>query len=1169
MSGARIFLSYARPTLANARRVAEGLQQAGHSVWMDDQLLAHRPFAEAIEEQLGAADAVLVLWSTDAVRSEWVRSEANRGREAGKLVQLRIDDCPLPMPFDQIHCIDIGAWTGDHEAPVWRAVLASLHAARNGPAQPGAGSHQGGAAQVRSSAGRAPSHIGRAPSHSTSAPGSRPAERRQVTSLACEIADYPALSARIDPEDLLQVIDAFHATCEDIIPQFSGTIARRTDHGVLAHFGYPLAHEEEGANAVRAGLALRDAMASLDLPPDLAIPARVGIATGMVLVGELSPRGSAQERGIIGETPNLALNLASVAAPRTVAVAETTRRITEGMFAYRDLGTLVPPGQTAGVRGFEALKAHNVASRSHARAGRDAAAIFGREGDLAHILERWQLAEAGEGQVVLVQGEAGIGKSGLVDVVRRRIVEGGHAQVAWTCGPNLSARALHPVIEQIETAAGFERGDGSDARLGKLAALLERAGADNPQTRAVLADLLSIPSADPAPMMTPERRRALTLETLLGLMGHLAAERPVLFTIEDLHWADPSTLELLDRAAEHAIDHQWLLLATARPDFSCAWGEVADVAHVRLSRLEQEDARRICARVDPAGLLPGDVVRQILARADGNPLFVEEITRSVMDSIAATLDSAPDSATPIAWSIPDTLQDSLIARLDRLGSARQVACIGAAIGRSFPYDLLAAVADLPAAELRQALRELSRAGVVDATGLPPNSTYRFRHALMRDAAYDSMPKRQREALHGRIADALKTLQPGIAESDPAQLADHLTRGGAGMEAMPLWAAAGQQAAGRAAHAEAAGQFRTALDLLRRHRAEGTAVDVELQLLIGLAVSLSAVRGYSHPDVGAVLGEARTICDVIGNVAGLFAVLRGLCAFSIVSGDLDTAEDLARRCLEIGTASGEVGHLIEGHCPLGYVLWAKGRIAEARGHLEEAVRLYVEKDGAKLPLITPQDPLVQCLGPLQALLLAIGDDAGAERASEMLLNHAEGLGESFSGAAGHFWYAFGAMLRGDHERAVRHADIATAMCDQHGYTSLASFILNRCYSVGHLGKAEEALASALKEIGCLDRLGQQHTRPHHEGEVARLYAETGDFPSALEMIDKAIATAHRYGEHYWLSTLHGYRARILAGLPGTDPAEILAAHGAALELSHAQGAVRLHAQAEALRAVLPI
>ena len=1130
---------------------------------MDDQLLAHRPFAEAIEEQLGAADAVLVLWSNQAVRSEWVRSEANRGREALKLVQLRLDDCPLPMPFDQIHCIDIGGWTGDHEAPVWRAVLASLHAARQGTGQAAPVHHEGDAAQMRSHGARALPRAARAPS--PAGPGSRPAERRQVTSLVCEIADYLALCARIDPEDLLQVIDAFHATCEEIIPQFSGTIARRMDHGILAHFGYPLAHEEEGANAVRAGLALRDAMAALDLPPDLAIPARMGIATGMVLVGELGPRGSAQERGIIGETPNLALGLAAIAAPRTVAVAETTRRITEGMFAYRDLGTRVPPGQTAGVRGFEAVAAHNVASRSHARAGRDTAGIFGREGDMAHILERWDQAKAGEGQIVLVQGEAGIGKSGLVDAVRRRIAEGGHAQVAWTCGPNFSVRALHPVIEQIETAAGFERGDGSDARMSKLAALLGRAGADSPQTRAVLADLLSIPSADPAPMMTPERRRALLLETLLGLMGHLAAEHPVLFTIEDLHWADPSTLELLDRAAERAIDHRWLLLATARPDFSCGWGDVADVAHVRLSRLEQADARRICARVDPAGLLPGDVVRQILARADGNPLFVEEITRSVMDSIAAT----PDSATPLVWSIPDTLQDSLIARLDRLGGARQVACIGAAIGRSLPYDLLAAVADLPAAELRQALRELSRAAVVDATGLPPSSSYRFRHALMRDAAYDSMPKRQREALHGRIADALRTLQPDIAARDPAQLADHLTRAGSGMEAMPLWAAAGQQAAGRAAHAEAAGQFRTALDLLRKHRAEGTVVDVELQLLIGLAVSLSAVRGYSHPDVGAVLGEARTICDVIGNVAGLFAVLRGLCAFSIVSGDLDTAEDLARRCLAIGTASGDVGHLIEGHCPLGYVLWAKGRMTEAHVHLEEAVRLYVETDGAKLPLITPQDPLVQCLGPLQALLLAIEDDAGADRISAMLLRHSEDLGESFSAAAGHFWYAFGALLRGDHERAVRHADIAAAMCEQHGYTSLASFMLIRCYAVGHLGNAGAALASALAEIGCLDRLGQQHTRPFHEGEVARLYAATGDYRSALDMIDKAIATAHRHGEQYWLSMLHGYRAMILSGLPGTDPAEILAAHGAALALAHAQGAVRLHAQAEALRAILPV
>nr|MBA3896934.1 AAA family ATPase [Sphingomonadaceae bacterium] len=825
------------------------------------------------------------------------------------------------------------------------------------------------------------------------------------------------------------------------------------------------------------------------------------------------------------------------------------------MFVYREIAGDRCPGPA-----FEAVEARNVASRSQARAGRDPAALFGREAELDLLRECWRLAGEGEGQVALVQGEAGIGKSTLIDTIRRGVVDAGSAHVSWYCGPNFSARSLHPVTEHIEGAAGFARGDSAEVRLGKLAALLDRAGADTPETRSVLADLLSIPveAPDASAMLTPERRRALSLETLLALMDRLAADGPALFVVEDLHWADPTTLELLDRAVERAIGRQWLILATARPDFACNWSDHADVAHIRLDRLEQDDAKRICARIDAAGLLPPDVARQIVARADGNPLFVEEITRSVMEEIAAT----PHSTTPAEWSIPDTLQDSLIARLDRLGPARQIASMGAALGRGFGYELLFEVVAQPAAELRQALRELTRAGILDCTGLPPASRYLFSHALMRDAAYDSMPRRQREALHGRIAESLRTLFPGIAQTDPAQLADHLTRSGAGLEAMPLWAEAGRQAASRAAHAEAAGHLRTALDLLRRHRTEGSAIDIELQLLVGLAVSLSATRGFSDTEVGKVLGEARAICDLLGNVAELYPVLRGLCSFMLISGDLEAAEDFARKCETIAIETGLPEHRIHADEPLGWVLWAQGRLVEARVHLERCVETCIAHEGENLSKLQAQHPMSQSLAPLQVLLHAIGDDAGSARASALLMERTAKLADPFHLAFGLFFRAFAALSTGDHAMARDNAAESIALCEHNG---LASYLLYarliHAHALGRLGEPERAAALARATLATCERIGQIHTKSFHLGEIAESLRLAGDQPGALESVEGAIAAAERLREGYWLPQLHMTRARIIGGATPSGRAALKVARS----IAHDQGALRFEREAEALLA----
>ena len=994
----------------------------------------------------------------------------------------------------------------------------------------------------------------------------RSAERRQVTALFCDLVDSVSLTVRLGAEDMMQVVDVYLSACDDIVTSFGGTITQYMGDGVLAYFGYPRANEDDAANAVRAGLALREAVGKLALHPGLILQIRIGIATGQVVVSDLLGR-SKERHGIVGETPNLAARLQSAAAPNCILVARTTQRISRGLFRYRALETFQLKGFAEPVQASEVIEAVAVDSRFLARAQGEAAPMVGRDSELTLIRSCWAEACAGRGRVALLQGEAGIGKSRMVEALRQHAADTPHAQTSWYCGPHQADSALRPITRQLARAASFEHGDSAANRHQKLALQLGQSGAINPISLAVLADLLGLPYQAPeVAAMTPEKRKEVTFDTLLQLLDHSARPTPTLLVFEDAHWSDSTTLELLDRAIGLAAQRPWLLIITARPDYQPPWLGQDHVVHVKLRRLDRGEAERICIHLGAAAMLPAGTVRQIVARSDGIPLFVEEMTKSVLEAAAALpeQDGAPTAA------IPESLQDSLVARLDRLGPARRIANLGATIGRRFSYELLAAVAGLPEAALRRMLRELTLSGLVERSGPAPASSYLFKHALIRDAAYDSLLKRERQALHGEIARTLRDRFPQTSEAEPELLAYHLTEAGEIAEALPLWVEAGSRAASRAAHVEAVGHLQTARDLLRRMPAEDAHLGTELQLLIGLAVSLAASRGYSVPEVEAVLAQARAICDRLGNVAGLFAVLRGICALSIVACEFDTAEATARRCAEISQGTGLVEHRIESDCPLGYVLWARGDLPRARQHLERAVRLYREQDGGPLPLITPQDPLIQSLGPLQLVLHAMGEDDAAARAAETLIAHARSLGGSFSLACGLFWQALFFVSRGDFALAQAPAEEALALCDRHGYPTFGAFTrLFRAYCIGHFGEIERALDLAHAGLAELDRLGILHGRSQQLGEIARLHAAAGDLETALHTIDSAIASARRSGESYFLSPLLRRRAEFLEQCPGIDPAMVAAALREARAIAEAQGAVGFARQAARLAGEMAI
>ena len=959
----------------------------------------------------------------------------------------------------------------------------------------------------------------------------RRTERRPLTVLFCDMVGSVALANTLDPEDMLQVLDAFRTMCDDVITGNGGYVAKFLGDGVLAYFGHPNADEEDASHAVRAALALRGGMEGLPLPEGVSCQARIGVATGLVVINDLITRGQVREVGVVGEAPNLAARLQSAAPAGGIFVAETTRRITAGQFTYRPIEPLTLKGFDAPVQAFEALEATATDNRSRARAENGRTPIFGRDAELQFLVDLWSRVCSGEGQVALIRGEAGIGKSRLVEALRRHVADYPHEHSTWSCAPNNADSALYPIAEQLARAAGFERGEPGESRHAKLGRLMARYGVSDPRSEAVIADLLGLPPAPSHPIgdVTPEKLKAVTLDALIAILECWTSETPALLVFEDLHWSDSTTLDLVDRLFAKAGSRRWMILATARPEFPNRWAGATNL--LELSRLDLGAAERICVYLDQAAALPPEALRQIVARCDGIPLFVEEMTKSVLEGMATTARSGSPQIV-----IPATLHDSLVARLDRLGPARRVANVGATIGRRFGYDLLAEVLNAPDAELDQSLAALAESGLVEKQGEPPNSEYLFKHALIRDAAYESVLKREREALHGQIAKVLRERFPELRDSQPELLAYHFTQSGAVPEAIPLWAAAGQRAASRAAHVEAVGHLETALALLRRQPQSPERVGVELHLLLGLAVSLSASRGYSVPEVGQALEEARGICDALGNVPELFAVLRNACSFHIVAVQMTAAEEAARLCLEMASKTGSPEHLIESHYAYGYVLYMRGDLSEARRYLELAGSHYRAHDGVQLTFPSPQDPLVGSLCALMLVLEALGDQRGADRVENELESHVQSLGRAYDYAYSLCFRASQACERGDFSRVREFSDDLIAVCNERKYPLYAAFgTFYKGVAIGHLEDADAGFFMASTGFSELDRIGCKLSQPQLRRYLALMRLAMGDVPGALAVIDAAIGQAIASGETFALPFLQKMRSDLSHGGPPFDAA----------------------------------
>lgn len=966
------------------------------------------------------------------------------------------------------------------------------------------------------------------------------AERRQLTVMFVDLVGSTELASGRDLEELRDLMQAYHNTVASEITRFEGHVAKFLGDGVLAYFGWPRAHEDEAERAVRAGLRITKAVAALTEPSGSALAARVGMATGLVVVGELIGEGEARERSVIGETPNLAARLQGLAEPGGVVIAESTRRLLGGAFIYQDLGAVPLKGFLGPVRAWLVIGEGAAEGRFDAQHGVSTTALVGRDQELALLLDRWEQAKEREGQIVLLGGEPGIGKSRLVRALRDRLAGVRHTPLSHFCSPFHTNSALYPVVGLLERAAGIRREDPPEEQLDKLEAMLALATDAVHESAPILADLLAIPTGERYPPMelSPHQKKERTFQALLEQIGGLAVKRPVLAIYEDVHWADPSTLELLDRVVDEVQRLPILMVVTFRSEFVPRWTGHGHVSALFLSRLGRRQGAAVVDRITGGKLLPQEVLEQILAKTDGVPLFVEELTKTVLESgLLKDRGSSYELIGPLPpLAIPTTLQDSLMARLDRLAPVKEVAQIAACIGREFGHNLLKAVTPLGEDALQRALNELLEAELIFRRGVPPDIGYSFKHALVQDIAHESLLKSKRHQIHTRIAAALQEHYPARAEMEPETIALHLTEAGLAAKAVGYWLQAGRNAAGRSANFEAISHLTNGLEALKACP-EGPERDrQELALQTAIGGPLIAIHGYTAPQLGTAFTRAHALCEELDDADALFATLSGKFIFHFVRGDYGAMQSLAAQAQRAAESTKDMALELGARRLAALVAMHAGDFLSARSEFDVILRRYDPGVHRPPPVHYVHDPKASALPYLAIVLWILGYPEQAKKASRAAFEYAAELNQTNLTAHVAIYAGAGpAELVGDVAATRAHADAVIDLADQHSlnYWRISGLVL-RGWAMAQEGDPENGLALMRKNLKARDGLGASWFQVRYLCMLASTYLQLGDGDKGLTAVAEAKDLAARNDERMWaseLSRIYGELQRISGAPPG--------------------------------------
>lgn len=979
-------------------------------------------------------------------------------------------------------------------------------------------------------------------------------ERRQLTALFCDLVGFTALSCRLDVEDLQELMSDYYKTCRGVVERFDGHVAQLLGDGVLAYFGYPLAHEDDPVRAVTAALSLlesfgefsgrwseRLAAAAADVPA-----VRIGIHTGVVVIGDSGPKG---EPVTLGTSLNVAARLQSIAPAGDVLISDATRNLVQGLFVLEPIGSQQLRGIDGPMEAFRVVRPSGVATRLEIGAKLGLTPFVGRQHELALLVDRWEQTADSRGQAVLITGEAGVGKSRLVQRFRERLASSTHTWLEARTSPYHTNTAFHPIIDLIQHGIFAEPEDDDAVRTAKLEQAIVNAGLPPDELVPLFAALLSlpVPASHPVAAQSAQAWRRHTLEALVKWILALAERQPVILFVEDLHWVDPSTMELFSLLMGRMHAARVLVLLTSRPELQ-PWPQWPHLMHLRLNPLSRLQTREMLDAVVRRVSLPESVLGALIAKCDGVPLYVEELTRAVME-VAPARSGAGSRRDTSADSIPSTLRDSLTARLDRLGPARELAQIASAIGREFSHDLLAAVARMDDEAFASALENLVEVELFYRRGVAPHASYLFKHALIQEAAYEGMLRARRVELHGRIASVIEERFPEVARNEPETVARHYAQAQQYEQAAEHYRRAGELAKQRMANTEAIDHLHDALEMLAHAPESDRRRRLELRLQVALGAPLIATQGYAHAEVGRVFERARELCEGIGEGVELFEAVYGHSAYSLNMTRMAQADELSRRLLELAPGLPPPSRLPWAHQQMGCVHYFRGEPADAHRHFEAAVAAYASAEQQQLLHVFGQDPAVASLALSGMSLWQIGRSASSIATSRAAVERAREVGHPFSLAFALCFCGYNHVQRRERAELARVAgDIAALVYEQGLSQWVPSSLILRGWAQED---PEEAIA--IMQAGMLEgtRSGSRIGAPFYIGMLADRQYDAGDDEAASSTLAFALAVAEETGNHYADVELHRLRGDIEFRRSSAEDA--MPHYQRALEIAQAQQA----------------